>query len=158
MRDSIKRGLGFGLASGTITTLGLIIGLNSGTGSRAVILGGILVIAVADALSDALGMHISEESEKNAKAKDVWESTVSTFLFKFIVALTFVIPILLLNLQVAIVVSILWGLILLSAFSFYVARDRGMNPLHAVMEHIVIAAVVIVVTNFVGRWVASFSW
>ena len=154
MKNSIKKGLGFGLASGTITTLGLIIGLNSGTGFRSVILGGILVIAVADALSDALGMHISEESEKNAKVRDVWESTISTFFFKFIVALSFIIPVLLLNLHIAIIASIIWGFILLSGFSFYIAKDRGMNPLHAVMEHLVIAVAVIIATNFVGKFVA----
>ena len=154
MRDSIKKGLGFGLASGTITTLGLIIGLNSGTGSKAVILSGILVIALADAFSDALGIHISEESEKNSRQRDVWESTISTFFFKFIVALSFIIPVLFLSLHVAIIVSIVWGFMLLGGFSFYVAKDRGMDPFRSVMEHVIIAIVVIILTNFVGKAVA----
>ena len=63
MNHSIKTGFSFGLTSGIITTLGLIVGLNSGTGSKLVVLGGILTIAIADAFSDALGIHISEESE-----------------------------------------------------------------------------------------------
>ena len=99
----------FGVTSGVITTLGLIVGLHSGTHSKSVIIGGILIIAIADAFSDSLGVHVSEESENKHTQKEIWESTVSTFLSKFIFALTIVVPILLLNLSTAIVVSIIWA-------------------------------------------------
>ena len=46
-----RTGLFFGASSGVITTLGLIVGLYSGTGSLVAVLGGICVIAVADAMS-----------------------------------------------------------------------------------------------------------
>jgi hypothetical protein len=59
MKHLKKIGLSFGLTSGLITTLGLMIGLNSGTNSKLVVIGGILTIAVADSLSDSLGIHIS---------------------------------------------------------------------------------------------------
>ena len=84
MRLSIRKGFSFGLTSGIITTLGLIVGLHSGTHSNIVIIGGILVIAIADAMSDALGVHVSEESENKHSTKEIWESTVSTFLSKFV--------------------------------------------------------------------------
>lgn len=156
MKISIRKGLG--LTSGIITTLGLIVGLNSGTHSKAVILGGILVIAIADAFSDSLGIHISEEAgNKNVKTKDIWESTISTFLFKFIFALSFVIPILIFNLNLAIIISIFWGMFLLSIFSFYVAREKNLNPFKPIVEHLFIAILVIVLTNFVGKWVSGFS-
>ena len=63
MKKSLKTGISFGLTSGTITTLGLMIGLNSGTNSRGIVIGGILTIAIADSFSDALGIHISEEAD-----------------------------------------------------------------------------------------------
>ena len=59
MKHSFKVGFTFGVTSGIITTLGLIVGLHSGTHSKIIILGGIIVIAIADAFSDALGIHIS---------------------------------------------------------------------------------------------------
>jgi len=59
----LRTGISFGLTSTVITTLGLMVGLHSGTGSKLVALGGVLAIAIADAVSDALGMHISEESK-----------------------------------------------------------------------------------------------
>ena len=52
--SSFKIGFGFGLASGVITTLGLMIGLFASTHSRVVVLGGILTIAIADSCSDAV--------------------------------------------------------------------------------------------------------
>jgi len=157
-KSSIKKGLGFGLTSGIITTLGLIVGLNSGTHSKSVILSSIIVIAMADAFSDSLGIHISEEAgNKKIKTRAVWESTISTLFFKFIFALSFVIPILIFNLQIAIIISIFWGLSLLSAFSFYIAKEKNMSVSKTIFEHLIIAILVIVLTNFIGNWVAGFS-
>ena len=70
MKPAIKKGFSFGLASGVITTLGLMVGLYASTHSLLAVLGGILVIAVADALSDALGIHISEEAESKKSVKE----------------------------------------------------------------------------------------
>ncbi|MGB6865995.1 MAG: VIT1/CCC1 transporter family protein, partial [Candidatus Aminicenantaceae bacterium] len=91
MKHSLKTGFSFGLTSGIITTLGLMVGLHSGTHSKLVVIGGILTIAIADSFSDALGIHISEESENKHTKKEIWESTISTFLSKFVFALTFVV-------------------------------------------------------------------
>jgi len=109
-------GFGFGLTSGVITTLGLIVGLSSGTDSKIAVVGGILTIAVADSFSDALGMHVSQESE-DASSKSIWQSTISTLFSKLVFALTFLVPVLLLNLETAVWVSILWGLSVLGLFS-----------------------------------------
>ena len=93
MHIAIKKGLSFGLTSSVITTLGLIIGLDSASHLKSVVIGGILTIAVADSLSDALAMHISEESENHHTRKEIWISTVTTFLSKFLFASIFIIPV-----------------------------------------------------------------
>ena len=155
MKHSLKTGFSFGLTSGIITTLGLIVGLHSGTHSKLVIIGGILTIAIADAFSDALGIHVSEESENKHSTKEIWESTISTFVTKFIFAMTFVAPMLLLELTIAILVSIAWGLSLLAIFSFYMARAQDEKPWKVMMEHMLIAMVVIITTHFVGDWIGS---
>ena len=156
MKVSIRKGFGFGLTSGIITTIGLMVGLNSGTHSKTVVLGGILFIAIADSLSDALGIHISEESgSKRVTKKQIWESTTSTFLFKFIFALSFIIPILILSLQTAVIVSVVWGLALLTIFSFYIAKKKNKSPGKAIAEHLIIAIIVIVTTHFVGKWIST---
>ena len=155
MRHSLKTGFSFGLTSGIITTLGLMVGLHSGTHSKLAVIGGILTIAIADAFSDALGIHVSEESENKHSTKEIWESTIFTFATKFVFALTFVVPILLFPLSTAILVSIVWGLSLLALFSFFMAKDQEEKPWKVMGEHLLIAVVVIVITHYVGHWIGS---
>lgn len=155
MNHSVKIGFSFGLTSGIITTLGLMVGLNSGTHSKLVVIGGVLTIAIADAFSDALGIHISEESENKHTTKEIWESTIATFVSKFAFAMTFVIPVLLFPLTTAIYVSIVWGFTLLGLFSFYIAKEQDVKPWKVVIEHLVIALAVIIITHYVGDWIAG---
>lgn len=157
MKHSLKVGFSFGLVSGIITTLGLIVGLHSSTHSRIFIIGGILVIAIADALSDAMGIHISEEAENRHSTGEIWESTLSTFLSKFIFALSFLVPIVLFELNAAIIVCIIWGMILITIFSVYLARSQQRPVFHIVLEHLVLAIVVIILTHYVGDWVATLG-
>ena len=158
MKIAIRKGFGFGLTSGIITTLGLIVGLNYGTHSKKIVLGGILLIAIADALSDALGIHISEEAGSiTITEKQIWTSTISTIVFKVIFALTFAIPIILFPLQTAIIISVIWGIFLLSVFSYYIAKKREEKPLKAIFEHLIIAVIVIVITYFLGNWISSWT-
>lgn len=151
MKDSIKTGVNFGLTSGTITTIGLMVGLYSGTNSKLAVVGGIITIAIVDALSDALGIHISEESKKSNDHKQVWKSTFSTFLSKFIYAITFVIPLLLFSLKDAVTISIIYGFAILTLVSFRIARDRNKNTIKVIGEHLGIAIFVIIATYFIGK-------
>jgi len=154
IKHSLTIGLSFGLTSGIITTLGLMVGLNAGTGSKLAVIGGILTIAIADAFSDALGIHISEESENKHTHKEIWAATIATFLSKFIFALTFIIPVLLFDLPRAIAISIIWGLTALCVFSYRMSVEQGEKPIKVVGEHLIIALIVIVITYHVGNWIA----
>ncbi|MCP3685620.1 MAG: hypothetical protein GY861_23465 [bacterium] len=157
MNDAVKKGFSFGLTSGIITTLGMIVGLHSSTNSAMVVISGILIIAIADALSDAMGIHISEEAENKHSEKEIWESTISTFCSKFVFALTFIIPIYFLPLSTAIIVSIAWGLSLITLFSCYMARQQKTKPYRIVAEHLFIAVLVIIATHYIGEWVATLA-
>jgi VIT1/CCC1 family predicted Fe2+/Mn2+ transporter len=151
MKSSLLEGFSFGVTSGIITTLGLIVGLHSGTHSKLVVIGGILLIAVADAFSDSLGIHISIESERKHKQKYIWEATCSTFFAKFIFALTFLIPILLISsLTKAIIVSVIWGLLLLGVLSAYISKREKISVSKSIFEHLLIASAVIVITHYLG--------
>ncbi|MBA7556469.1 hypothetical protein ES705_49177 [subsurface metagenome] len=114
-----------------------------------------MTIAIADAFSDALGIHVSEESENKHTAKEIWESTIATFLSKFVFALTFIVPVLLFPLATAIIVSVVWGLSLLGLFSFYIAKEQEIRPWKVVIEHLGIALVVIIITHYAGGWISS---
>lgn len=156
MAKEINSGLSFGVTSGVITTLGLMIGLYSGTNSKFVVIGGILVIAFADAFSDSLGIHISKESEKGTTKKEIWTATFSSFTAKLIIALTFIIPVLLFRLNLAILISIIWGLLIVSILSYRIAKARKYNPLKVIGEHLVIAIIVIFLSKSIGTFAATF--
>ncbi len=155
MKHSLRTGICFGLTSATITTLGLMVGLYSGTSSEAVVIGGIIIIAIADALSDSLGIHISEESKSNHR-KDIWEATISAFLSKLIFALTFLPALFLLSLKVAILVNVFWGLLVLAILSYFIAKDQKESAWKVIGEHLLIAVIVILVTYSLGTWISQY--
>ena len=146
MKHSLKTGLSFGLTSAIITTLGLMVGLHSGTHSRLAVIGGVLTIAIADAFSDAMGIHISEEAENVHTEGEIWESTLATFISKFLFALTFLVPVLTLDLTLAIIVSIIWSSSS-DGSEFFISQGPGnVPPGRVLLEHIATAIMIIVIT------------
>jgi len=150
MKKAIKTGFSFGLTSGIITTLGLMVGLYSSTESKLVVIGAIIMIAIADALSDSLGIHISQETTTK-NHHNVWLATITTFITKFLFTLTFLIPVLLFSLQTAIIVSIVYGTTILGIFSYKIGRKQ---PWKAVIEHLGITILVIITTYLIGKGIA----
>ncbi|MEM4318448.1 MAG: hypothetical protein QW244_02420 [Candidatus Pacearchaeota archaeon] len=147
----LQRGFGFGLASAVITTLGLIIGLYFSANSKTIVVAGVITIAIADALSDALGMHIGTEAEAKYKTKYIWEATFTTFLAKFFIALSFLIFIILFSKTIAVILSITYGIFLLSMLSYYISKKEKIKSYKVILEHLTIAAVVILVTFVIGK-------
>ena len=157
IKESFKVGLYFGLTSGAITTMGVMVGLYAGTNSVNVVTGGILTIAIADAFSDALGMHVHEESENAHTPREIWESTLATFFSKFLFSLTFLVPLFIFPVKLAVVISVLWGLSTVAFLSYKIAKEQGTSPVKAILEHVMIAVVVVLMTQVVGNWVASLD-
>jgi VIT1/CCC1 family predicted Fe2+/Mn2+ transporter len=157
----LTTGVSFGLTSGVITALGMIVGLHSATSSRLAVVAGIIVMAIADGLADAAGLHLSEESEQEkGKAKhtaeEVWLTTIFTFLSVAGFILTFVIPILIFPLNIAIYVAIAWGMLLLIILNYNIAKGRKENPIKLICEHVFLALFVIVVSYGIGNLVARY--
>jgi VIT1/CCC1 family predicted Fe2+/Mn2+ transporter len=153
MKQSFMTGFSFGLTSGVVTPLGLMVGLNAGTHSRLAVIGGLVTIAVADALSDAMGIHISEESKNHGSVSEIWESTIAALLAKFLTALTFLVPVLLLPLEEAVTVSMGWGLSLLVLLSYVLSRAQKIPAWKVIAEHVAIGVGVIAITHYVGGWI-----
>ena len=159
MKKSYKTGISFGLVSGVLTTLGLLIGLAVSTQSKAAVIGGILTIAIADALSDSFGVHLSQESSGENTQKQVWEATFATFISKFLFALTFLIPISFFSIKLALVVSVVWGLILISVLSLVITDDgedsKG-KKLSVLAEHLSLFLLVVVLSYLVGFFIEKY--
>ncbi|MCX8190280.1 MAG: hypothetical protein N3F05_03590 [Candidatus Diapherotrites archaeon] len=153
MNHSIKVGFSFGLTSAVITTLGLMMGLYASTESKAVVISGVLLIATADALSDSLGIHLSEEAESKHTKKEVWQSTFSTFIFKFLFACVFVLPLLIFDLYLAVIVNIILGFFMLGIFSYAIASEQNIKRILVVIEHFAVAILVLILTYLIGHFI-----
>lgn len=156
LKNSYLKGLTFGIASGIVTTLGLMVGLYSGTHSKLAVLGGILTIAIADAMSDAFGMHLSEESSEHNEHSDIWDSMLATFVAKLVIALTFALPVIFLELRLAMYISFVWALLLLALISMVIAGWRKESKIHAILEHWGIATAVVIIAYYVGVLIDRF--
>ncbi|MBN1792662.1 hypothetical protein JW826_03180 [Candidatus Woesearchaeota archaeon] len=154
LNDAFKTGISFGLTSGTITTLGLMVGLSSASHSASIVIGGVLTLALADSFSDALGIHISAESRKES-SRSVWEATIATFLTKIIYTCTYLIPVLLFQLPLGIYVGVAWGLVVITTLSFLIAKAQKESAWRVIGEHLFITIVVILLSNYIGGWIAD---
>lgn len=132
-----------------------MVGLYSSTQSQYIVIGGILTIAIADSMSDAMGMHFSQESEHHLTHGDVWKATYFTLLAKFIFSIIFIFPILVLPLGSAILISVLIGAYLIFVSSLMLARDRGDNPWIVIGSHLTITFTVIVIADLVGTIISN---
>lgn len=148
-----RTGLFFGATSGVITTIGLIAGLHAGTQSRVAVLGGILVVGFADAMSDAMGIHLAQEADPESTEEHIWAATLWTFVTKLVVALSFAFPVIWFPLGLAVAVSVGWGLVVITLLSAVLARIQKVRPLTVVTEHLVIAIVVVALSHYIGVWV-----
>ncbi|PIZ99281.1 MAG: hypothetical protein COX77_02090 [Candidatus Komeilibacteria bacterium CG_4_10_14_0_2_um_filter_37_10] len=155
-KATIREGMGFGVTSAILTTLGLFLGLLSSTSSKLAVIGGIVTIALADALSDSFGMHISLEYGRSENKHNVWSATIATFIYKFVFAGVFIIPVLLWSLTTAAVVSIIYGLLVIIYISYLTARQNNDVVWRVIISHVLITMVVILLSFSVGKLVAHY--
>jgi vacuolar iron transporter family protein len=144
----------FGATSAIITNLGIITGLDTLTHPKLSIIGALLVIALADNLSDSFGIHIYQESEHIGK-KEIWLSTLTNFLTRLFVSSTFIFLIIVLPIRLAVVCSVVWGLLVLTVMTYTIAKQQKINPFSAIFVHLTIAVIVVVASNFIGAFVIT---
>ena len=149
----------FGIISGAITTIGLIVGMNSGTGSKVAIIVSILTIAISDTLSDAFGMYMSKKAgnlEDNS-TKPLKEA-IGVLASKFIISMSFLIPFVCINsLSASSYTSIGWAYTIIIAAAAYLTRLRKENLTKNLIKYVLITTVVVVLTHFTGECISTIS-
>jgi VIT1/CCC1 family predicted Fe2+/Mn2+ transporter len=71
--------------------------------------------------------------------------------------MTFVIPVMIRPLDQAIIISVIWGLLLLGGLSYFVARAQAIPPWKVIGEHLLIAICVVAIAHAVGDWVQGLE-
>lgn len=140
----------YGISSGVLTTLGVMVGLMGATASRLAVIGGILSIAIADSLSDSLGVYSLKISERGTTKKQALKSAINVFIGKLIFALSFIIPFLLFSLNSAIIISIVWGLLLIIFLNLLISIAQGENIFKTILKNTLITIAVLVVSYALG--------
>lgn len=143
----------FGSTSAIVTSVGLIVGFRAADTPRSAVVSGLLVIALADNISDSLSIHVYQESE-GLEPRAAFRATLINFAARLVVALTFVGIVAAVSPELAPMLSIGWGIALLGAVTFGVALARRTSPWREMVKHILVALVVIGVSRLVGGWIA----
>ena len=147
--------ISFGSTSAIVTSMGLIVGLDAATASRGALVSSLLIVALADNISDSLSIHVYQESE-HLESRAAFRATVTNFVARLVVALTFVALALTLPQGVLAPVALGWGLLLLGALSAQLARSRGVSVAGEVGKHLGVALAVIVASRGVARVIADY--
>jgi VIT1/CCC1 family predicted Fe2+/Mn2+ transporter len=145
----------FGSSAAIITDVSLIVGLGSARAGKGPILAGLLTIAVADNISDSLGIHLYKESEGYGEKLSLL-STILNFISRLLISCTFIVIVLVLPMAQALYVGLIWGLLLIVFISYLISRNNRDNPIKEMAIHVLIAAVVIVLSRFLGHEIAVY--
>jgi hypothetical protein len=143
--------ISFGGTAGIVTSMALLVGLDAAHAGKASVIGALLIIAVADNLTDSLSVQMYQESERRER-KEAILGTRTNFATRFLVCLTFV-GIVALFWKHAVAAGIVWGMALLSAMSYILARGRSVSVLPEIAKHVGVALLVIVVSEGIGQWI-----
>ena len=147
--------LSFGGTAAIVTSVALIFGLDAATATKSTIVSGLLIVALADNLTDALSMHVYEESKRRLQPREAFIATLTNFFARLAVALTFVLLVVLLPLASAVIASGAWGLALLVALTWALARERKLGFAVELAKHIAAALTVILVARAIGIFITA---
>ncbi len=145
----------FGATSSTVTSLGIVFGLLTSGNPRAGVIGALLVIAVADNIADSLGIHIYRESTTTTK-ENTRMFTISNFITRFGITLTFVAFFALLPVDFAVISCTVLGVAILVFLSYLIGVQHKTSTLREVGIHLGIAIPVIVISHFLGQAIFTF--
>ena len=146
------QGMTFGMMDAIINVVGIIIGL-SVMGNKLAVFVAILIAGIANSLGNAAGFHVSEETEGIHTRKEVWLSTVMTFVGTFFATMILLVPLLLLNLASAVITSVSIGIIMLLLLGFIVSRCSRYDKKKTVklmIEYLAMGIIVIIVAYYIG--------
>jgi hypothetical protein len=143
------RRLSFGGPAAIVTSMALIVGLGAASAAKAAVVGSLLVIGLADNLTDSLSVHIYQEAERMAH-RQALRTTVANYIARLTVTATFVLLVLLLSPQAAAFAAVAWGVFLLSGLSYLLAKARQVSVTGEIFKHAGVALGVIVMSKAIG--------
>ena len=149
--------LSFGITSGIMTSMGILVGMTSANSGKFSIIAAISVIGAADSLSDSFGIYLSKLAERGCSKKKAIRSAVSTLVGKAGFALTLILVILFFPPDISLEIGICWGLLLLTLFNTELAIVSQESVPKALFQNISLAIAIILISYVVGNFVGSME-
>jgi predicted adenylyl cyclase CyaB len=149
--------LAFGITSGILTTIGVLVGVNSATADRLSVVAAVVAIAVADSCSDAFGMYMAKMSERGVAPKQALRHALGTLVGKAFLPFTFLVPLVVLPLGIAVAVDLAWGALALALLSAEQAVVEQRAVTRRVARNLGLALVIIANSTLAGSLVARLK-
>ena len=144
----------FGSTAAIVAGMALVAGLDAAALPKSAIVSSLLIVAIADNLTDSLSIHVYQESERLEPVR-AFLATLSNFGARLVVSLSFVLIVVLAPSRGVVAASLAWGLALLAALSWMIARQRRVRPLPEVAKHVLVAVAVIFLSQSLGEWIPA---
>ena len=109
-------------------------------------------MAVADNLTDSLSVHVYQEAE-NLERQRALQATAANFLTWLVVSSSFALLAWVLPADWVVGACLVWGLALLSALTYQVARVRNLDPGPEVGKHLAVIVLVLAISKRLGSWI-----
>jgi vacuolar iron transporter family protein len=150
------RNFSFGATSAVMTSLAIIIGLSNSTNQKITIITALIIIAIADNISDSFGIHIHEESHSKNR-KEIRKTTNYNFLTRLVITSVFILFVFFFSTNLAIIFSIIFGIIVLVLLSYSISRSKKISPYSSILSHLAIAIIVMLASFLLRAIIINFS-
>ncbi len=148
--------LSFGGTAAIVTSMGLIVGLDAATATKAAVVGSLLIIGLADNLTDLLSVHIYQEAEQ-LDQRQAFRTTVANYFSRLAVTASFVVLFVALPASMAMFVCVAWGFFLLSGLSYLLAKKRQVSGFSEICKHVGVAVGVIAISKVLGLFIEGIA-
>ena len=146
----------FGAVSAVVTSIGLIVGFGAADISKPTIIAGLLIVGLADNLTNSLSIHIYQESEQ-LEQHAAFVATLSNFVTRLVISLSFVVLVIAFSSANALLASLGWGVVLLTGLTWFVAKGRNANVPTEIAKHLTVAAGVVAVSRTIGTFINVYT-
>jgi hypothetical protein len=145
-------GMTFGVMDGVLTVLSVLIGLGS-VADKYAVFSAMIIVGLADAMANAAGIRVSQETVVHLTKKHVFMSMLFAFLGTFVAVISLVIPLIFFSLETTVIVSTVIGMIFLCGLGAFVGIRRmydRKDTLRLISEYVITGMVIIAISYTLG--------
>tara|TARA_B100000212_G_C27281406_1_gene493234 strand:+ start:56 stop:526 length:471 start_codon:yes stop_codon:yes gene_type:complete len=154
MNSSSLQGMYFGLTEGTVTTMGIIIGMMASLPTKKAIFSAVIAATLSDSFGDGIGLYYSEEATGRTQGINAVKNMV---FFKLLMACLYLAPLLLIkNLKKGIYTSVVLALIIISISFYNLAQLKEINTNEFVIKNTIAVGIVILITYYIVNVIEKF--